>query len=538
MQNVGIPSDFGLENHGLYNLRTAYWNLSPPELIAQTIYRKEGELSNLGALVVNTGIHTGRSPHDKYFVQNDLEEDRKVFWSIDNKPISSQNFNILYKKVIAYLQGRDVYVQDMQIGAHHENHLPIRVISEKPSASLFAHNLFIRLSNEELPHHIPEFTILHCPNLKADPAEDGTVSSTFIIVDLSKKIILLGNTDYAGEIKKSLFTIMNYVLPLNNIMTMHCSANVGSNGNPALFFGLSGTGKTTLSSDPERHLIGDDEHGWGDDGIFNFEGGCYAKTIRLNPNYEPVIFEATGRFGTLLENVIIDPVSKTPDFDNSSITENTRAAYPIHFVHNYVREGRADHPENIFFLTADAFGVMPPVSRLTAEQAIYYFLSGYTSKLAGTEVGLGKEPQATFSMCFGAPFMPLSPHIYADILRERIRKHKTYVWLVNTGWTGGPFGTGKRFELPYTRAMVRAVLTGQLKNIPMHQERYFGLWIPDYCPDVPPEILKPQETWKDIAAYEDQTANLIQRYQDNTKQFEGIVSKEILFSGPQLERHT
>jgi phosphoenolpyruvate carboxykinase (ATP) len=534
MQYVGLPSDYGLDNHGLHNLGTAYWNLSPPELIEHTLSRKEGNLSSQGALVVNTGAHTGRSPYDKYFVQNDLEEDRKVYWSDDNKPISSQNFNVLYRKVIAYLQGRDVYVQDMQVGAHNENNLSIRVISEKPSASFFTHNLFIRLSKNELLHHVPEFTVLHCPNLKANPAEDGTVSSTFIIVDLSKKIILIGDTGYAGEIKKSLFTIMNYVLPLKNIMTMHCSANVGLDGNTALFFGLSGTGKTTLSSDPERRLVGDDEHGWGDDGVFNFEGGCYAKTIRLSPLYEPVIYKATGRFGTMLENVIIDPVTRIPDFDDGSITENTRAAYPIHFVQNYVPKGRAGHPENIFFLTADAFGVMPPVSRLTSEQAIYYFLSGYTSKLAGTEVGLGKEPQATFSMCFGAPFMPLSPQIYAEILGERIRKQKTDVWLVNTGWTGGPFGIGKRFDLPYTRAMIHAVLNGQLKNIPMHQEPYFGLWIPDHCPDVPTEILKPQETWSEITAYEDQTAILIQRYQDNTKQFEGIVSKEILRSGPQL----
>ncbi|MCJ7624859.1 MAG: phosphoenolpyruvate carboxykinase (ATP) [Anaerolineaceae bacterium] len=536
MYKLGISSDFGLENHGLHNLRNVYWNLSPAELIEHTMYRKEGELSNLGALVVQTGIHTGRSPHDKYFVQNNLEEDQKVFWSADNKPISSANFNILYKKVIAYLQGRDVYVQDMQVGAHHEYNLPIRVVSELPSASLLANNLFIRLSHDRLLHHIPEFTVLHCPNLKAIPDIDGTISSTFIAVDLSKKMILIGDSGYAGEIKKSLFTIMNYVFPLKNIMTMHCSANVDSVGKTALFFGLSGTGKTTLSSDPERRLVGDDEHGWGDDGIFNFEGGCYAKTIRLNPRFEPVIYGATGRFGAMLENVIIDPISRIPDFDDGSITENTRAAYPIHFIDNFVPEGCADHPKDIFFLTADAFGVMPPISKLTLEQAIYYFLSGYTSKLAGTEVGLGKEPQATFSMCFGAPFMPLSPHIYATLLREKIRKHQTDVWLINTGWTGGPYGIGKRFELPYTRAMIRAVLTGQLKNVPMHQEPYFGLWIPDSCAGVPTEILKPQKTWSDIIAYEEQTANLIQRYQENEKQFEGIVSKETLLSGPHLER--
>lgn len=534
MENIGIASRYGLENHGLYNLKKVFWNLYPPQLVEEATRRKEGEIAHLGAFVVNTGFHTGRSPNDKYFVKYDNSDDHDIAWGKVNKPISPASFDRLYTKATAYLQGRDVFVQDMQAGAYPEHSIPIRVISELAWASLFSRNMFIRLPKEKLEGHVPQFTILHVPGLMADPKLDGTVSDTFIIANLTRRVILIGGTGYAGEIKKSIFTIMNYAMPRLGILSMHCSANVGESEEVALFFGLSGTGKTTLSSDPDRRLIGDDEHGWSDNGIFNFEGGCYAKTIRLNPKYEPIIFDATRRFGTLLENVVLDPDTRIPDFDNQSLTENTRASYPLEFVQNFVTSGYAGQPNNIFFLTADAFGVMPPIAFLTLEQSLYYFLSGYTSKLAGTEVGLGSEPEATFSTCFGAPFMPLNPMVYADLLKEKITKHKARVWLVNTGWTGGPFGVGKRFELPYTRAMVRAALTHQLDQASMHQDPYFGLWIPDHCQDVPDQVLNPQETWSDKTAYEKQARALIARFEKNFIQFTGPTTEKIALAGPHL----
>ena len=532
--HFGIRSDFGLENHGLVNLKTEYWNMSPPQLIEQAMLRGEGELARQGAFVVKTGYHTGRSPHDKYFVQHNLE-DRQVFWNKDNKPISPHFADQLHQKLCAYLQGRDVFVHDMKVGAHPDYALPIRVVSEKAFAGLFSHDLFLRLPDEKLPQHVPEFTILHCPDLHADPKTDGTVSSTFIVVDLHKKMILIGNSGYAGEIKKSIFSIMNFLLPQQGVMSMHCSANLGADGSTALFFGLSGTGKTTLSSDPDRSLIGDDEHGWSDDGVFNFEGGCYAKVIRINPKYEPVIYAASRKFGTLLENVVIDPRTRIANFESNALTENTRAAYPIDFVENHVPEGRGGHPKNIFFLSADAFGVLPPISRLNTAQAAYYFLSGYTSKLAGTEVGLGKEPQATFSMCFGAPFMPLAPGVYADLLGEKIERHKVNVWLINTGWTGGPYGVGHRFELPYTRAIITAALSGELENVPMKQEGFFKLWIPERCPNVPSEVLNPIQTWEDKEAYAKAANDLIGRFDKNFEQFKDVVTDEIYHAGPSRE---
>lgn len=530
-KHFGTHSSYGLENHGLYNLRNVYWNMSPPRLVEEALMRGEGQLTQLGALVVNTGYHTGRSPNDKFFVKNNLE-DKEVFWNKENKPISPEYGEQLHQKVIAYLQGRDVFVHDMMVGTHPEYALPIRVVSEKAFAGLFSHDLFLRLPNEKLKTHKPEFTILHCLDLHSNPEVDGTVSNTFIIVDLHKKLILIGNSGYAGEIKKSIFTIMNFLLPLKGVMSMHCSANLGKDGDTALFFGLSGTGKTTLSSDPDRFLIGDDEHGWAEDGIFNFEGGCYAKVIRINPKYEPIIFQASRRFGALLENVVIDPDTRVPDFDSSALTENTRAAYPIFFVDNHVSEGRGGHPKNIFFLTADAFGVLPPISKLTTQQASYYFLAGYTSKLAGTEVGLGQEPQATFSMCFGAPFMPLSPGVYADLLGQKIEKHNVNVWLVNTGWTGGPFGIGHRFELPYTRAIITAALQGELEKVPMKQEPYFKLWIPESCPNVPSEVLDPIKTWENKEAYNKAAHELRERFAKNFEQFKNVVSEEIYKAGP------
>jgi phosphoenolpyruvate carboxykinase (ATP) len=532
MLTFGNASNYGLENHGLRNLGNVYWNLSPALLVEHVVIRGEGQLSPDGAVMVNTGQHTGRSPNDKYVVRTGTSLDEKIWWGKVNQPLSPDKFNQLYYKCIAYLQGRDIYVQDMQAGAHSGYNLPIRVISEKAWASLFAHNLLIRLPAEQLVNHKPDFTVIHCPELQADPKTDGVVSGTFIILNFEQRVILIGGSAYAGEIKKSIFSVMNYLLPLRGVLSMHCSANVGTDGDVALFFGLSGTGKTTLSSDPERYLIGDDEHGWSDNGVFNVEGGCYAKTIRLDPKLEPIIWAATHRFGAVLENVVYDPKTRIIDFNNESLTENTRGAYPITSVPNHISEGYAGHPVNIFFLTADAFGVLPPLARLTPEQAMYYFLSGYTSKLAGTERGLGAEPQATFSACFGAPFLPLHPNTYAELLGQKIAKHQATVWLVNTGWTGGPYGVGSRFKLPYTRAMIRAALTHQLDDVQFNQDTHFGLWIPSSCPDVPAEVLNPQNTWQDKKAYDQQAQGLVNRFEKNFAQFSDAVSAAVMAAGP------
>ena len=532
MQNKGLSSRFGLENHGLYHLRTAFWNLVPSALVEQAVLRQEGELASAGALVVNTGKFTGRSPSDKYLSKTSLLEGQPIWWGKVNQPLSPQQFNQLYMKMRAYLQGQDVFVQDMSVGAHPSYAIPIRVISEKAWASLFAFNLFRRLSPEQLAKHIPQYTILHCPNFQALIDEDGTRSGTVIALDFERRLVLVAGTSYAGEVKKSMFSVMNYELPRQGILSMHCSANVGQAGDVALFFGLSGTGKTTLSSDPERALIGDDEHGWADDGIFNIEGGCYAKTIHLNAELEPLIWSAVHHFGTVLENVVYHPETRSLDFDDDRFTENTRAAYPLEFIPNYHAEGYAGHPSHIFLLTADAFGVMPPIARLTPDQSLYYFLSGYTSKLAGTEKGLGSEPQATFSACFGAPFLPLYPQVYADLLGKKIREHQVSVWLVNTGWTGGPYGIGRRMRLPYTRAMIRAALNGQFEGVGFCQDESFRLWIPESCPGVPPEVLNPQRTWENQDAYRRQAAMLIERFEVNFKQFAPGLPESVTASGP------
>lgn len=515
----GTPSNYGLENHGLKNLANIYWNLSTASLVEEALCRFEAELSAKGALVAKTGKHTGRSPNDKFVVHHAALSDKPICWGKINAPISPEKFDQLYQKMLAYYQGRDAFVQDLRVGAHPNYTLPIRVITEKAWHNLFAQNLFIRVPQEKLANHVPEYTVIQAENFKASPEIDGTTSETAIVVDLVKQIILICGTGYAGEIKKSIFTIMNYILPLKGVLSMHCSANVGSDGDTALFFGLSGTGKTTLSSDPDRQLIGDDEHGWADEGIFNFEGGCYAKTIRLNSEYEPIIWSATRRFGAVLENVVYDPITREVDFNSDKITENTRGAYPLDFVANHVPSGYAGHPDNVFFLTADAFGVLPPLARLTHEQAMYYFLSGYTSKLAGTETGLGSEPEATFSTCFGSPFLPLYPQVYANLLGERIARHHSTVWLVNTGWTGGPYGVGSRFKLPYTRAMIRAALNKQLDQVKFRPDAYFGLWIPESCPGVPAEVFDPRSTWADKDAYEKQAKNLIARFEKNFAKF-------------------
>ncbi len=527
---MGIASHYGLEHHGLVNLNFVYWTLPSPALVERIVQRREGMLAHLGPVVVRTGHHTGRAPNDKFIVHEPTTAG-DIWWGEVNRPISEAQFDRLYARMTAYFQGRDVFVQDAAAGAHPKYRLPIRVVTEYAWHSLFARNLFIRLDPKELPDHVPQFTILHAPRFHAIPEVDGTRSEVFIVIHFGRRLILIGGTSYAGEIKKSIFTVMNYLLPMQGVLSMHCSANVGEQGDVALFFGLSGTGKTTLSSDPERRLIGDDEHGWGDDGIFNFEGGCYAKVIRLRADQEPIIWNATRRFGTILENVAIDPLTRRVDFDDASLTENTRAAYPIGYVANHVPEGRAGHPKNIFFLTADAFGVLPPIARLTPHQAMYYFLSGYTSKLAGTETGV-TEPQATFSACFGAPFLPLPPARYAELLREKIEKHKVRVWLVNTGWTGGPYGEGSRIKLAYTRAMVRAALRGDLDDVPMREDPIFGLHVPTHCPGVPDSVLDPRSTWADPEAYDRQARMLVKRFHENFKQFEAQVSPEVIAAGP------
>jgi len=523
---------YGLENHGLVNLGQVYWNLSTPALHEHIIRRNEGMFAHLGPIVVRTGYHTGRAPDDKFIVREPSSQD-KVWWGKVNKPFTEEAFDLLFHRLLAYLQGKDVFVQDCYAGADPEYRIPIRVITETAWHSLFARNMFIRIEDRaELAEHVPDFTVLNVPNFHAVPSLDGTHSEAFIIVNFGKKLVLVGGTSYAGEIKKSIFTVLNYLLPQEKVMTMHCSANIGSRDDVALFFGLSGTGKTTLSSDPSRRLIGDDEHGWSDRGVFNFEGGCYAKVIRLSAEAEPDIYECTRKFGTILENVGIDPESRRLDLDDDKLTENTRAAYPVTHIAGSVRSGLGGHPKNVIMLTADAFGVLPPISKLSPDQAMYHFLSGYTAKLAGTEKGVGKEPQATFSSCFGSPFMALPPSVYANLLRQKIRDHEVDCWLVNTGWTGGPYGVGKRMEIAYTRAMVRSAIVGSLNKTSFEVEPMFGLLIPQYCDGVPKEILNPKNTWKDGAEYDRKAKELAAAFAENFEQFASDVPKEVAKAGP------
>jgi phosphoenolpyruvate carboxykinase (ATP) len=515
---TGVFSKYGLDNHGLQNLNTIYWNLTTAELIEKVVTRNEGLLDENGVVVVSTGAHTGRSPNDKFTVKEG-EAAELVRWGKVNAGISEEQFDRLHARLTAYLQGKDIFVQDTFVGADPEHKLPIRVITENAWASLFARSLFLNPPQNELADHVPQLTIIQAPGFKANPKTDGTNSPGLIIIHFSRRLVIIGGTSYAGEIKKSVFTAMNFLLPAKGVLPMHCSANKGPDGDVALLFGLSGTGKTTLSSDPERPLIGDDEHGWGDNGVFNFEGGCYAKTIRLTEELEPLIYRACRRFGAILENVYMDPLTREVDFDDDRYTENTRGAYPIEYLENSLLEGQAGHPKNILFLTADAFGVLPPISKLTKEQAMYHFLSGYTAKLAGTEKGLGNEPQATFSSCFGAPFLPLHPQRYADLLGKKIDEHKPNVWLVNTGWTGGPFGVGHRISLPHTRALVRAAIKGELDNVETFVDPFFGLNIPVEVPGVPAEILNPRNTWDDPEAYDEQARKLKARFEENFTQF-------------------
>ncbi len=515
-----------LAMHGFRNLAFAYRNLCPPQLYEQAILHSEGVIAEMGPLVVRTGKYTGRTPRDRFIVKEPSSESQ-IWWGPINKPFDPESFDHLYHRLLAYFEGRTVFVQDCYVGADPAYRLKVRVVTEHAWQSLFAHNMFIRIKDkEELRNFKPDFLVIAAPDFQADPDIDHTLSEAFIMINLAKKIVIIGGTGYGGEIKKSIFTVMNYMMPQKQVFPMHCSANVGDGMRSAVFFGLSGTGKTSLSADPDRNLIGDDEHGWSDDGIFNFEGGCYAKVINLSEKDEPQIFKCTRMFGTVLENVIYDPETRRLDLNDSSITENTRAAYPIHYIDNALLDGRADHPSDIIMLTCDAFGVLPPIARLTVEQAVYHFLSGYTAKVAGTEAGI-EEPVATFSTCFGAPFMILSPVRYANQLKERIEKHKPNCWLVNTGWIRGPYGVGERIPIQYTRNMIKAALNGELDSASFRKEPYFGLFIPEYCPGVPPELLTPHRTWKNQAEYEQQVMKLRQLFRENFEQFSSEVDSSL-----------
>ncbi|WP_053367460.1 phosphoenolpyruvate carboxykinase (ATP) [Bacillus sp. FJAT-27245] len=528
---------FGVHNpetpFKLLNEANLLVQLSVPELVEKVLSRGEGLLTSTGAISVSTGKYTGRSPEDKFIVE-EKSSSGKIDWGPINQPISEEAFSTLYNKVIDYLkQKNEIFVFNGFAGADKKYRLPIQVINEYAWHNLFAHQLFIRPEESELPGHNLEFSIISAPGFKADPEVDGTKSETFIIISFEKRIVLIGGTEYAGEMKKSIFSVMNYLLPEAGIMPMHCSANVGVEGDVALFFGLSGTGKTTLSADANRRLIGDDEHGWSANGVFNIEGGCYAKTINLSREKEPQIFDAIC-FGAVLENVVVNPNSRAADYDDGSLTENTRAAYPLEAIKNIVSPSVAGHPNTIVFLTADAFGVLPPISKLTKEQAMYHFLSGYTSKLAGTERGI-TSPQATFSTCFGAPFLPLPAKRYAEMLGEKILEHNAQVFLVNTGWTGGEYGTGSRMKLAYTRAMIQAALEGELSNIETVQDDIFGLHVPLHVPGVPDEVLQPEKTWEDPKAYRVKAIELAEKFRSNFNKFSGVAPEIAEKGGPIIQ---
>ncbi len=530
MQNAGIrPSHHGLEAHGLKNINVAYWNLGTAQLLERSVHRHEGLFATGGPYVVRTGQFTGRSPRDKFVVRNEITES-VVNWGPVNQPMSEEQFDWLYAKMLAYLQGQDVFVHDCYAGADQRHTMPIRVVTQRAWHCLFARQIFIRPDPEKTEDHVPEFTLFFLPGFHADPAEDGTNSENVIVINFKRRVVLIAGTSYAGEMKKSVFTVLNHILPDRNVLPMHCSANMGTDGKVALFFGLSGTGKTTLSADPTRRLIGDDEHGWSEDGVFNFEGGCYAKMIKLSKEKEPQIWDAI-HFGTILENVVLDTDTRLLDFDSEAITENTRAAYRLAFIGNAVIPSVGGHPSHIVFLTADAFGVLPPISRLSPDQAMYHFLSGYTAKVAGTERGLGKEPKATFSACFGEPFLTRHPDVYALMLGERLARHKVSCWLVNTGWVGGAYGTGKRIDLPYTRAMVNAAIEGRLEGVPMAPHPIFGVMVPERVPGVPREMLDPRGLWKDGAAYDRAAQDLSGRFHANFERFAGVEA-DILAAGP------
>lgn len=519
----------GAETFGFRNLKTVYWNLEAARLYEESLGRGESQISRGGAITADTGTHTGRSPKDKFTVRDALTENT-VWWE-NNNAISPEQFETLLGDFISHAEGKELFAQDLYGGADPAHRVKARVFTELAWHSLFIRNLLIRPATEEIAGYVPEMTIVDLPSFKADPARHGCRSETVIAIDFTRKIVLIGGSAYAGEMKKSVFTYLNFVLPTKGVVPMHCSANVGSKDDSAIFFGLSGTGKTTLSADPDRTLIGDDEHGWSKDGIFNFEGGCYAKTIKLSAEAEPQIHAASLRFGTVLENIVMDPISREVDFDDGSKTENTRSAYPLDFIPNASRTGRAGIPKNIVMLTADAFGVMPPIAKLTPAEAMYHFLSGYTAKVAGTERGLtGVEPE--FSTCFGSPFLPRHPSEYANLLRDFIAKHHVDCWLVNTGWTGGQYGTGRRMPIRVTRRLLTAALDGSLNRADFRRDPYFGFAVPTSVPGVEPHILYPVKTWQDKAAFAETAKNLIGMFAKNFKKFEDHVDDAVKAAAP------
>jgi phosphoenolpyruvate carboxykinase (ATP) len=529
-----LKSDYGLDNHGISNLRMAYWNMTSEALYEEITFRKEARISHLGPIVANTGKHTARSANDKFIVKEPSSEGN-IWWGQYNRPFSPDKFNDVFNRMQGYLQGKDVFVQDCYAGADPNYRIPVRVIAEHAWHALFVRNMFVLpKTNEEYRRHIPEYTVIVAPGFKGIPQIDSTATNTFIALNFAQKLCVIGNTAYAGEIKKSVFTILNYVLPLQGVMSMHCSANIGDKDDSAIFFGLSGTGKTTLSADPKRRLIGDDEHGWSDEGVFNFEGGCYAKVIRLSESAEPQIFATTRMFGTILENVVMDPVTRMIDLDDESLTENTRASYPLDYISNAVPEKMGGHPKNIILLTCDASGVMPPIAKLSPDQALYQFISGYTSKIAGTEVGLGKEPEMTFSTCFGGPFMVLHPAFYANLLKKKITRYGVNCWLVNTGWIGGAFGVGKRISIKYTRALLNAALSGQLLNSKYAVDPVFGFEVPLECEGVPSNILDPSSSWPSKEVYTQKYKQLAARFIENFKKFEEGCPPEVIKAGPKI----
>ena len=528
-----LASDYGLENHGLIHLDRVFWNLPTPALVEEATFRGEGHLVYGGPFLVTTGKHTARAAADKFIVREATTED-KIWWGEYNRPCSQQNFTNMLSRLQAFLQGEELFVQDCYVGADPNYRMPVRLICDKAWQSLFARNMFITTTDrDELKKFVPEFTLIASPSFKADPRVDGTRTETAMMINFAERMAIVADSSYGGEIKKTIFTVMNFLLPLEGVMAMHCSANVGDEGDVALFFGLSGTGKTTLSADPKRRLIGDDEHGWSDGGVFNFEGGCYAKVIRLSAEHEPQIYDCTRRFGTILENVVHDPASRRIDLDDDEMTENTRASYPLEFIPNVIEEGMAhSHPKNVIFLTCDAQGVMPPIARLDMNQAMYHFISGYTSKIAGTEVGLGIEPKITFSACFGAPFMVHHPFFYADLLRRRMEKHGTQCWLVNTGWVGGDFWTGKRISIRHTRNMLNAALEGKLDDVEYRKDKLFGFDVPLTCPEVPDDVLVPESAWGNKDDYWRRYDAMASRYIENFKRFASGCPEEVVKAGP------
>ncbi len=534
MQETGVRNGaFGADKFGLKNLKGVHWNLGTPALYEHSLCNNEAVLTAEGALSAETGVFTGRSPKDKFTVRDALTD--KTMWWGNNQSITPEQFQALYDDFIKHSEGMTLFAQDLYGGADPANRIKVRVYTELAWHSLFIRTLLIRPEHSELASYIPEMTIIDLPSFKADPKRHGVRSENVVAIDFARKIVLIGGSQYAGEMKKSVFTTLNYYLPEKGVMPMHCSANVGPNGDSAIFFGLSGTGKTTLSADPNRTLLGDDEHGWGKDGIFNFEGGCYAKCIKLSREAEPAIYAASSRFGAVLENVVLDPVTRLPDFDDGSKTENTRSAYPLDYIPNASLTGRAGQPKNLVMLAADAFGVLPPIAKLTPAQAMYHFISGYTAKVAGTERGLGSEPQPEFSTCFGSPFLPRHPSEYGNLLRDLIAKHNVDCWLVNTGWTGGKYGVGSRMPIKVTRALLTAALDGSLRNVEFRTDKYFGFAVPTALPGVPAEILDPVNTWKDKAEFDKTARNLVAMFQKNFANYEEHVDADVRAAAPEMK---